>query len=496
MSEDLRYSRPIAAAAALGEQAEDRHRFISKKVLLTGEACVLTSENGAEIARDALMLLIRVCPNIAVALPTECSALRLELEQLMLRLAPSLRLTYLEVQSAYEGYDAILSVGSAARPDLPWTVINSNGWLARVSSGASSLRPECDQPNPVGALGAACLGVGEVFKRLIKLRTERGELLDGLSFSLWTYSPSDDPRPQLPALLPLGALLVVGGGAIGNGTAHLLSRLPATGVAVVIDKQTYGEENWGTCLRLGLEDIGHEKAKVLASILAQRLEVRWHHMDIADMGAKLGKEVPYPKIVINGLDDIDARHKVQQLWPDLVIDGAIGSDFGCQVSCHPWGKDIACLLCLFRHERPQERAEAVASKATGLPESLCEDPEAVITEEHVRAAPEEKQAWLSQQIGKKVCSITPAAVAQMLSIEAQRSDFAPSVPFVACYSSCMIVTELVRYVMTGETLLEPRWQMNLLWGPERGTDYPEQRRHDCICVSRASNIDRVRSARS
>jgi hypothetical protein len=373
-------------------------------------------------------------------------------------------------------------------------VINSNGWLIRVSSGRMSLCSECGQTNPVGALGAACLGVGEVFKRLIKLCHDRGEALDGLSFSLWTYSSSADPGPLLPAELALD-LLLVGGGAIGNGTAHLLSRLPTNGTAVIIDKQAYGEENWGTCLCIGEGDIKHEKAKVLAGILNQRLHASWHKMDIADIGAKLGKELPHPRIIINGLDDIDARHKVQHLWPDIVVDGAIGSDFGCQVSCHSWGKDVACLLCLFRHERPQERAEAMASRATGLPESVCADPNAVVTEEFVRAAPEEKRAWLSQHLGKPVCSVTPEAVAQMLSREAQRSGFSPSVPFVACYSSCMIITELVRYVTTGKAFPEPRWQMNLLWGPQRGIDYSEQRRHDCICVTRGKNIELLRAAR-
>ena len=36
-------------------------------------------------------------------------------------------------------FDAILSVGTAVNPSLPWTTINSNGWLARVSSGTRDL---------------------------------------------------------------------------------------------------------------------------------------------------------------------------------------------------------------------------------------------------------------------------------------------------------------------------------------------------------------------
>jgi hypothetical protein len=55
-----------------------------------------------------------------------------------------------------------------------------------------------------------------------------------------------------------------------------------------------------------------------------------------------------PTVVLNGLDNISARHQVHRaLWPDIVIDGAIG-DFTCQVSRHPWPDNVACLMCLLR----------------------------------------------------------------------------------------------------------------------------------------------------
>ena len=95
-------------------------------------------------------------------------------------------------------FDAILSVGTAVKPGLPWTTINSNGWLARVSSGTRGLPADVAMENPVGALAAASLGVGEVFKRLIKLKPERGEMLDGFSFSLRSYRAGEtDCGPAL-----------------------------------------------------------------------------------------------------------------------------------------------------------------------------------------------------------------------------------------------------------------------------------------------------------
>jgi len=217
-------------------------------------------------------------------------------------------------------------------------------------------------------------------------------------------------------------------------------------------------------------------------------------MNIGDLENQ--SALPYPKIVLGGLDNVDARHSVQSLWPDIAIDGAIGSGFSCQVSCHPWGRDIGCMLCVFQLDSVYQRAEVVASKATGLSEALCAQPDAVLTEYDVFAAPEGKRAWLAERVGKTICSVIAEADLQKLSTESQRVGFAPSVPFVACYSACMVVTELTRYLETGQTVPTPRWQMNMLWGPDKGIDFPEPRGTHCFCVARSRNIERIRASRA
>ncbi len=213
------------------------------------------------------------------------------------------------------------------------------------------------------------------------------------------------------------------------------------------------------------------------------------------MRRELGRSLPYPRIVLNGLDDIDARHEAQKIWPDLAIDGAIGADFHCQVSCHPWPGDPACLICLFQHPAT-ERVENIHTRATGLPAALIDDPDARLTEAHVASAAKDKRTWLAERVGRTICSVTSEAVTKLLSADTHRSGFEPSVPFVACMSACMVVTELVRFLATGETVPEPRFAFNLLWGPQRGEAYPEDRHRDCICVRRATNIDKVRSMRA
>ena len=75
MEDDIRFSRPVATADRLGESADDRHRFLEKRVLVTGEPEVLMTNNGRACLLHGLRLLFRICPNIVVSLPTECTNL-------------------------------------------------------------------------------------------------------------------------------------------------------------------------------------------------------------------------------------------------------------------------------------------------------------------------------------------------------------------------------------------------------------------------------------
>ncbi len=493
MLDDPRFSRPLSAAARLGELAPDHHRFIDKHVLLAGEAGTLATPNGRECMLSSLRLLLRVCPNLSISLPTDAEPLSQECRAHVNRLAFGAAVEFITGAPNYSRYDAVLSVGSASRSDLPWTVINSDGWLARVSSGNSSLPAASALTNPMGALAAACLGVAEVFKRLIRLKEGRGSLLDGLTFSLHSYHCQDaDPGPALPTELPLD-LLLVGVGAIGNGVIHLLSQLPTIGQAWIVDPQSFQDENLGTCLLIGPQDLGVPKAAFAEKILRDRLRVKGFHQDLEAFQSRLGSELNYPRVVLTALDNIDARHAAQKLWPDLIIDGAIG-DFPCQVSRHKWGEDSACLMCLFRYP-PGQAAETVASLATGLNRSRMQQADEAVTEDDVQAAPANRQEWLRERLGRQICSVVREAVAQQISDDEQRKGFAPSVPFVACMSACMIVAELVKYAAGFSTALKTRYQLDMLSGPLLGSMIPQEKRRDCQCMARCRNIDTWRRQR-
>lgn len=490
MNLDLIYSRPQKTAESLSGLAEDCHRFLTKRVLLTGEVEMLATANGTHCFLDSIRLLIRICPNVVINVPTGCDALFQAARAITDQIGFGSAVEYRDVVEDLDAFDAILSVGTAVRTDLPWTTINSNGWLARVSSGHIDLPSDSGNDNPIGALAAACLGIGEVFKRLIALRPERGELLNGVSFSLRTYrADATEPGPELPDTLILD-LLMVGAGAIGNGLAHLLSRLRCRGKIHIVDSQDYGEENLGTCILIGQDQVGHAKAHVVERFLARPdLDVRGFAMPF-DQYAEAHSAIP--RLVINGLDNISARHDVQRLvWPDVIVDGAIG-DFTCQVSRHPWPDDVACLLCLFR-DVAGPSAEATQRRATGLSFDRLQSPEALVGESDVVNAPAEKREFLRSRVGRSVCAVVQEGVALQISSDQQATSFAPSVPFTACFSACMVMAEAIASVAHWPSILAPRFQFDFLTGPARGQELPQARRVDCIC-SRTRNIERVRAA--
>lgn len=491
MSDAGEFSRIVATAATLADEAADRHRFLDKQVLLTGEPDALATENGRECLFGALRLLPRVCANVVVALRE--GAISEDARAVAKAVAFDKPVTFLDLPQADGQFDAVLNVGSRARADRPWTVINSDGWLARVASGGRDLPKPTGQTNPVGALAAASLGVAETFKRLLGVRASRGPLLEDVSWSLFSYAAGcTDVGPPLPVEVPVD-LLLAGVGAIGNGVIHLLTRLPLRGRVLVVDSQAFGRENLGTCILIGPKELGAPKVVLAEKLRTERVAVHGFHETLESFSQRLGNEVPYPRMAMGALDKIDARHALQDLWPDLLIDGAIGP-FLCQVSRHPIDGDVACVRCLFRHP-PGERAEVVASRASGLTIERLATPDAPIDAADLAAAPPDKRDWLAGQIGKQTCSVVSEAVARELS-DAKREGFEPSVPFVACLASSMMVAELVKASLGTELVVEPRFQFDVLRGPSGGVMLPQGRRRDCLCTTRANTIASWRKQRS
>src|SRR5208283_4101310 len=108
METDLAYSRPRKTAEQLGELAEDRHRFLNKRILLTGEPELLGIPNGRECLLNSIRLAVRICPNAIVYIGSENDALMAEAEGLAHSIAFGKKVEFLRAAPDFSQFDAIL----------------------------------------------------------------------------------------------------------------------------------------------------------------------------------------------------------------------------------------------------------------------------------------------------------------------------------------------------------------------------------------------------
>jgi len=219
---DLELSRAAATAATLANVASDATMFFTKPVLLTGEKHTLSTRNGRDCFRSALLLLLRMTTEVTIDVSNY--PLPSEIQEIVDEYGIH-RLTVIPETPPLSGFAAILNVGTNTAPEQPIVAVNAHGWLFRVTSGGVPIDRVCSQYNPIAALAAAAMGVSEVFKILIKLQPSRGEFLRGYSYSLWEYGLSAQPGPELPLDIELPPTVLFGCGAIGNGIVYLLGLL-------------------------------------------------------------------------------------------------------------------------------------------------------------------------------------------------------------------------------------------------------------------------------
>ncbi|HOX68982.1 MAG TPA: hypothetical protein PKV56_14045 [Burkholderiaceae bacterium] len=489
-------------AQVLGGVALDEATVFSRPVVLTGEHTTLLTRNGQWCLLDSLRLLSRIVGPLTVVLPAGLG----EFEEEVQRLAKSLwtRGSVFVVSEgtpvAWSSATAILNVGARIDASLPWSSINSNGWVARVSSGPTSLPMDSEQSNPLAALMAASLGATEVFKRVYGIPRDTAPLLDATQFSLFELSAAPTTLgPSLPPSLTLPDTVMVGGGAIGNGIALLLSQLALRGRLHIIDKQTFQRENLGTCVVLDdISWIGFSKATQLAGWLDRPDGLRCTGEEAFVEDARSGTTVRSMAVdlVLNGLDDIGARHDAQRLWPSVLVDGginAVGAAVTTQRLDHPEG---ACMICSFRAPKVDERT--LQSRATGLSvESLSIGLNRQLTEQDVLQAHETQRDWLRSQMaqGKTICAAITEAQTRALGMNTVVG-FSPSVPFVATASAALVVAQALKALFFPSSEFAQRFQMESLFiGPEASVGVLTHADLSCECVVHRRLIEKVAADR-
>jgi hypothetical protein len=491
-------SRPLATAARLVRKPVSEDVLFSRTVVLTGDADALATRNGRLCLLYSLRLLLRIAGRVIIQLPQERVALNADVAEVLSKC--DFRGLASQDAGGRVPADAwcVLCVGRSSESDARWTHIGANGWVTAVGPlQAVEDLDEMGRYNPATCLFSASVGAADVFRRLIEIPVEFAPPLSSQKFSLHALSAEfEDFGPVLPEVISLPPTLQVGAGAIGNGLALMIPDLNLRGRWHIVDKQTYGDENLGTCVLLEREGwIGAPKAVKLAEWLRPSTDLNVTGEQSLVKDALGGEYVSTlrPKTLLNGLDDVQARHDAQLAWPDRLIDGGIG-DVGAAV--FQWRHDernLACLRCGFQ---VRQGVHKTAEELTGLRPEAVAMPDEVIGDTHLALAPGHLRDWLAARKGKTVCSVlSEAALAQMGVDSAQA--FRPSVPFVATASAALMMGELLKAVLTPEREYVQQFTFgNLFLGPQHSAALTRAASAACICVSGRAAINAWRAKQS
>lgn len=450
MGGDLRRSRPAREAAALAgiDEAEALRRFDHARVVVALADESAGDRDAHETFLFAVNQILRFSANVAIAVPASAQPLVAEAHaRARAIVGPENAVPLVNAEAG----GVTLMIGTTVVRERPTITVNSSGWVARMATSATPLdalpRPRATA-NSLGALAAACLGVGQVFRFLagLPLAESGGEisLFERAQSAPGTFAPGA-PLPTAP--LKLDALLV-GCGGVMHGFVYALRRLPIVGQARAVDRQRLRDENLGPYVDATLDLVGVEKAEVVRRLLAPAIQVTAYPEDIDPLfTVRLERgHFPLPPIVIAGLDRVVTRHTVQRLWPEVLIDMGAGGETA-QVIVKRRADDGACIFELLA-ARPDEEADlARLAIDSGLAaERIRDEMDRPITADDVDAAPPELKAAIEEarRRGLLRCGFIRT---RALDHERTDDDFVAAGPHVVALSGVVTAAELVKELM-------------------------------------------------
>jgi molybdopterin/thiamine biosynthesis adenylyltransferase len=356
------------------------------------------------------------------------------------------------------------------------------------------------RPYATATMLAAAFAAGEAFIVAASIDTDEvtdtagdtGAAADSdlLSFCPVTLTDDLTAAPDLPpqAIVDLALL---GLGAVGTAAARILADLGVTGRVLIADNQTFAIENVGTYTLGTPSDAAHNTHKVdlAAGVLAADFDVHTHYGNIADIAARIDTgELPWPAIVLSGVDTVDARHDVQALWADDHIDVGTGSTV---VGLHHARPDGPCLRCFFPRRTDGPTPEQQLAAALGIDANLLgRDQDWTASE--IAALPATADPRIATLAGKPKC-----ATANLLGLTSLggADDFRPSVPFVSQQAACLLIGRLVAEIV-GLASRTNFFQYDTLTGPAWCADEPRDASCECYCTKRTAIVNQVRAQRS
>jgi hypothetical protein len=358
-------------------------------------------------------------------------------------------------RAQHADFDGVLHIGPTASTNPKVVAVTHTGWVLHmfapptVGECSTEKLPTAGPPNPLAAIGASALGLGEVFLRT--LGVPRSIASFDLSLLHYELGPLDSLPigPALPTGLDIEGFLV-GAGTVGAGFAFALSPIDVHGWLALVDHDAARQQNFGPHLYVSTETNGTPKVKLLELHLkadhpalkvipkAERFRLFRHRL--GTMGS--------PRVVVGGLDKARPRQEVQRLWAPLHIDMATKDGLQVQVLVRTVPGTGLCLIRRFPiGDEPEEEVEI--RRRTGLSDTALCDELADVTEEDIAAAPE-KTRWeltAARVRGERRCNVITRA--DLGTADDDDDDYVGSAPFTALLAGVFAVAELIKAIGLG-----------------------------------------------
>jgi hypothetical protein len=316
-----------------------------------------TSEEGKALADLTVRLLARLYP--CLELRAEVSAEGERLESVARMINPRIEFR--------PGASVGIGIGRGA-PGFETTYFaGSDGWDALLSMSGPVRTGS--SPNPLGAGAAACLAVGSIFRHVLLPESERPPTNDArLSTFFCEKGETPSSIPNYNWRLTDDAVLV-GAGAVGNGTVWVLGRSPAEGRIHIVDHESLELSNLQRYAVASRGDEGRRKVDIAQEHFRGELTCIPHQVKWAEFVQKCGYAWRH---VLVGVDSAADRRSVQAALPEWIANAwTQPGDLGVSVHDRFDGTG-ACLACLYlpTHTAPNE--DELVAAALGIPQLVAE----------------------------------------------------------------------------------------------------------------------------
>jgi len=344
----------------------------------------------------------------------------------------------------------------------------------------------------LGAVLTAAMLTGEVFKTVTALGPGTHRHIDTLDFCPVTLFAAAAPTPEH---VHIEQIALVGAGAIGTAVALILDALGATGEMTVVDPQIFELPNVMTCSLGTSRDADRRLPKVdIVKTALRGMTVRTIHGTVDDLIASIDTcTTPMPRTVLGAVDSIQARHDLQRIYADLVLDGGTGGRAGTTVSLHEAFPTGPCMTCYFPVNRTALTAEQRLHRVTGLPLARIARGDRPLSEDDLRHLPPEGRKLLEAHLGKPVCGLSH--LVGLTTIDGDNS-YRPSAAFVSQQAASLMVGALIARLQPGNHIPARQIEYDTLYGPQPDVIDGRRPRPGCYCQTSADVIRAVRTHRA